>query len=50
MDLEDVVFELWKNGIYVESGMGCIGLIVLVNEVKGDLVVEILVKVGYIVK
>ena len=50
MDLEDAVSELWKNGIYAESGMGCTGPIVLVNEAKGDLAVETLVKAGYTAK
>lgn len=50
MDLEDAVKELWKNGIYAESGMGCTGPIVLVNEDKGDLAVETLIKAGYTAK
>lgn len=29
LDLEDATKLLWKNGIYVESGMGCTGPIVL---------------------
>lgn len=32
MELEDAVIALWKNGIYAESGMGCTGPIVMVNE------------------
>ncbi|NLB90658.1 MAG: glycine reductase [Clostridiales bacterium] len=31
-DLEEAVFSLWKAGIYAESGMGCTGPVVLVNE------------------
>lgn len=50
MDLEDAVSELWKNGIYAESGMGCTGPIVLVNDAKGDIAVETLVKAGYTAK
>ncbi|MCC0635337.1 glycine/sarcosine/betaine reductase complex component C subunit alpha [Clostridioides sp. ES-S-0001-02] len=50
MDLEDAVSELWKNGIYAESGMGCTGPIVLVNDAKGDLAVETLIKAGYTAK
>jgi hypothetical protein len=34
MDLEDAVQVLWGAGIYGESGMGCTGPIVLVNEQK----------------
>ena len=50
LDLEDAVKALWKDGIYAESGMGCTGPIVLVNEAKGDLAVETLVKAGYTAK
>lgn len=50
MDLEDAVSELWKNGIYAESGMGCTGPIVLVSDSKGDVAVEILIKAGYTAK
>jgi hypothetical protein len=31
MELEDAVHELWNNGIYAESGMGCTGPVVLVS-------------------
>ena len=34
MNLEDATKELWKRGIYAESGMGCTGPIVLVNTDK----------------
>lgn len=47
MDLEDAVAELWKNGIYAESGMGCTGPIVLVNEDKGGVSIDTLIKAGY---
>lgn len=47
MDLDDAVNELWKNGVYAESGMGCTGPIVLVNETKGESAVNILIKAGY---
>lgn len=50
MDLEDAVSELWKNGIYAESGMGCTGPIVLVNDSKGDIAVKTLVRAGYTAK
>jgi len=50
MDLEEAVKELWKNGIYAESGMGCTGPIVLVNDAKGEVAVETLVKAGYTAK
>lgn len=48
MELEDAVIALWKNGIYAESGMGCTGPIVMVNEAKVDQAVEVLAKAGYI--
>jgi len=48
MELEDAVKALWKNGIYAESGMGCTGPIVMVNEGKVDQAIQVLVKAGYI--
>jgi glycosyltransferase involved in cell wall biosynthesis len=50
MELEDAVKVLWKNGIYAESGMGCTGPVVMVNEEKLDKAVEILSKAGYVSK
>ena len=50
MDLDEAVNVLWKNGIYAESGMGCTGPIVLVNESKGQSAVDILLKAGYTAK
>lgn len=50
MDLEDAVKALWKAGVYAESGMGCTGPIVLVNEEKIDNAVEVLTKAGYVAK
>jgi glycine/sarcosine/betaine reductase complex component C subunit alpha len=50
MELEDAVLALWKNGIYAESGMGCTGPIVMVNESKLDKAVEVLAKAGYVTK
>ena len=48
MELEDAVKVLWKSGIYAESGMGCTGPIVMVNEEKIAKAVEILSKAGYV--
>ncbi|QZY57332.1 glycine/sarcosine/betaine reductase complex component C subunit alpha [Crassaminicella profunda] len=48
MDLEDAVKVLWKNGVYAESGMGCTGPIVLVNEEKLDQGTNILAKAGFV--
>lgn len=48
MNLEDAVSELWENGIYAESGMGCTGPIVRVAEGKVDSATNILVNANYI--
>jgi len=50
MDLEDAVMALWKEGIYAESGMGCTGPIVLVNESKQNQALDILSKAGFVAK
>ena len=48
MELEDAVAELWKNGLYAESGMGCTGPVVLVAEEKIGAAEEILTRAKYI--
>ena len=48
LELEDAVKALWKNGIYAESGMGCTGPIVMVNENRRNDAVAALAKEGYI--
>jgi len=48
MDLEDGVKVLWKIGIYAESGMGCTGPIILVNESNVEKAEAELKKEGYI--
>lgn len=48
MELEDAVRVLWKEDIYAESGMGCTGPIVMVNEEKMAKSIEILGKAGYV--
>jgi len=50
MELEDAVKALWKNGVYAESGMGCTGPIVMVNEDKLDKAMDILAKAGFTTK
>jgi glycine reductase len=50
MDLEDAVKALWKKGIYAESGMGCTGPIILVNESKTNEAIKALVDAEYIAK
>ncbi|OLS03848.1 glycine/sarcosine/betaine reductase complex component C subunit alpha [Tissierella creatinophila] len=49
MELEDAVSVLWKNGIYAESGMGCTGPIVMVNEAKLSDALKALSNGGYAV-
>ncbi len=49
MELEDAVQELWKHGIYAESGMGCTGPIVMVNEEKVKKAIEVLKAAEYAV-
>lgn len=50
MELEDAVKELWKNGIYAESGMGCTGAVIMINESKICTAIEILKEAGYAVE
>lgn len=50
MDLEDAVEALWRVGIYAESGMGCTGPIVRVNEERMNKAVEVLAEQEFIVK
>lgn len=50
MDLEDAVKLLWKNGIYAESGMGCTGPIILVNDAIAGKAIKILADNEYIAK
>ncbi len=42
MDLEEAVKLLWKHNIYAESGMGCTGPIILVNDAKINEAIKIL--------
>ena len=48
LELEDAVKELWKKGVYAESGMGCTGPIVLVSDDEADKAKEILTAAGFI--
>lgn len=47
MELEDAVQVLWKNNIYAESGMGCTGPIVMVNEARVSEALKVLAAAGY---
>ena len=48
-DLDDAVAVLWQENIYAQSGMGCTGPVVLVNEGKLKQAETILSNKGYIV-
>lgn len=48
LELEDAVKELWRNGIYSESGMGCTGPIILVSDEEADKAREVLTAKGYL--
>lgn len=50
MDLEDAVKALWKQEIYAESGMGCTGPIILVNEAKTNEAIKALADAEFISK
>jgi glycine/sarcosine/betaine reductase complex component C subunit alpha len=47
LELEDAVTELWRKGVYAESGMGCTGPIVLVSDDEADKAKELLTAVGF---
>ena len=49
MELDDAVTVLWKNNIYAESGMGCTGPIVMVNEERLSDALKALAAGGYAV-
>lgn len=48
LDLDEAVLALWKENLYAESGMGCSGPIILVNEEKLDKATEIVTAKGYL--
>ena len=48
LELEDAVQELWRKGVYAESGMGCTGPIILVSDDEADKAKEILNAASYI--
>lgn len=47
LELENCCKLLWSKGIYSESGMGCTGPVVLVNDEEGENALEILKEAGY---
>lgn len=44
LDLDDALEVLWEKNIYAESGMGCTGPVILVNEKNIDKAKELLAK------
>lgn len=47
LELEDACSALWKENIYCESGMGCTGPVILVEDSKANDAVGILESKGY---
>ena len=47
-DIDAAVESLWEKGIYAESGMGCTGPVVMVNEAKAEKASAILKEKGFI--
>ncbi|MDR2167022.1 MAG: glycine reductase [Clostridiales bacterium] len=47
-DLDDAVHALWRAEIYAQSGMGCTGPVVQVNEAKEEQAKKILVGKGFL--
>lgn len=48
LELDDAASELWKAGIYAETGMGCTGPVVMVHEDRVAMSVDILTEAGYL--
>ncbi|MGI6129589.1 MAG: glycine/sarcosine/betaine reductase complex component C subunit alpha [bacterium] len=48
LEIEDAAQELWRQGIYAETGMGCEGPVVLIAPEDKEKAAEILKKAGYI--
>ncbi|HYE82124.1 MAG TPA: glycine/sarcosine/betaine reductase complex component C subunit alpha [Clostridia bacterium] len=48
MELDDAVSALWKASIYAESGMGCTGPIIMVNEEKIEKSRDVLASAGFL--
>ena len=48
MDIDAAVESLWEKGIYAESGMGCTGPVVMVNDAKEEKAAAILKEKGFI--
>ena len=50
LELDDAIKALWKAGVYAESGMGCTGPVVMVNEKRVEESKDALCKAGYAVE
>lgn len=50
MDMDSSVEALWRGKIYAETGMGCIGPVIMVAEDELDAAVNLLKKEGYVTK
>ncbi|MEL7605269.1 MAG: glycine/sarcosine/betaine reductase complex component C subunit alpha [Sedimentibacter saalensis] len=50
MDLDEAVKALWKQGIYAESGMGCTGPIILVNDSITKTAIKVLADAEFVSK
>jgi hypothetical protein len=48
MDLDEAVCTLWEAGIYAESGMGCTGPVVMINDSHSAKAKSVLKEKGYI--
>lgn len=47
LELDDACKVLWREKIYCESGMGCTGPVIMVNEEEGNKSLELLKREGY---
>ncbi|MDR7870587.1 MAG: glycine/sarcosine/betaine reductase complex component C subunit alpha [Tissierellaceae bacterium] len=47
LELDDAIKELWRVGLYAESGMGCTGPVVMVNEKRLEEAKGVLCNAGY---
>ncbi len=50
LELDDAVAVLWEAGLYAETGMGCTGPVIMVNEARLEGSKDILCEAGYSVE
>ncbi len=48
MELDEAVETLWAKGIYAESGMGCTGPVLMINDARAEAAYAVLREKGYI--